>query len=210
MEVWSLSGYLGEEDVVAVGEVDAVVVEEEVTMVILTMKLNKMEEIMDTMVVLHSIMGMMMEVWSLSGHMVEEEGAGEEVDEVVVEEEVSMVLHLTMKLNKTEETMVLLHMIMSTMGEAWSLSGHLVEEEGAGEEVYAVDVEEEVTMVLHHTMKLNKMEETTDTMVLNRIMDTMVNLRAVEDVEGEVVEEEEEAVVDSTDQMDHRFRQLLK
>ncbi|CAH8390966.1 unnamed protein product [Eruca vesicaria subsp. sativa] len=141
-------------------------------------------------------------------------GAGEEEDEVAVEEEVSMVLHLIMKPNKTEETMatmVVLHRIMSTMMEVWSLSGHLGEEEGAGEEVHVVVVEEEVSVVLHLTMKLIMMRETTDTMHLNRIMDTMLLLRAVEDVEveGEVVEEEE-AVVDSTDQMDHRFRQLLK
>lgn len=194
MEVWSLSGYLGEED--------AVVVEEEGSVVLLlTTKLNKMEVIMDATVLHHSIMGMMMEVWSLSGHLEEEEGAGEEV---VVEEEVLMVLHVIMKPNKTEETMatvVVLHRIMSTMMEAWSLSGHLVEEEGEGEEVHAVVVEEEVSMVLHNTMKLSMMGETTDTVLL---------IRAVEvGVVGEVVEGEE-AVVDSTDQVDHRFRQLLK
>ena len=159
-----------------------------------------------------------MEAWNLSGHLVEEEeGAGEVEDVVVVGEEVTVFLHHTMKLNKMEETMetmLLLHNIMTMMMEVWSLSGgHLLEEEeGAGEEDdVVVVVEEEVSMLLHHTMKLNNMEETMETMllILNRIMD-MILLRAVGvAVDGEVVEEEE-AVVGLTDQMDHRFRQLLK
>lgn len=74
-------------------------------------------------------------------------------------------------------------------------------------------MEGEVTVVLHNTMKLNNMEEIMDTtiLVLHRIMDMMLLIRAVDvvAVEGEVVEEDE-AVVDSTDRMDHRTMQLLK
>lgn len=131
------------------------------------------------------MLSMMMEEWSLSvsGHLEEEEAVGEE-DVVVEEEEVTMVPHITMKLNKMEETMdttmLLLHRIVSMVMEAWSLRGHMVEEEGVGEEEDVVVVEEEVTMVPHLTMKLNMMEETTDTMVLlNMIMDMMLLLRAV-------------------------------
>jgi len=51
-------------------------------------------------------MSIMMEVWSRTGHMAEDAGVGEEVDVVVEEEEVTMAPHhLTMKLNKMEETM---------------------------------------------------------------------------------------------------------
>jgi len=155
-----------------------------------------------------------MEELSLSGHLEEEEGVGEEECAVVEEEEVTM-LHVTMKLSKMEETMdttmLLLHRIVSMVMEVWSLRGHMVEEEGVAEEEDVVVVEEEVTMVPNLTMKLNTREETTDTtmVLLNMIMDMMVLLRDVDvAVEGEVVEEEE--AVDSTDQMDHRFRQLLK
>ena len=158
---------------------------------------------------------MMTELWNLSDHLVEEEEGGEVEDVVLVEEEVTVDLHHTMKLNKMEEIMetmlLLLHSTMSMMMEVWSLSGHLVEEEeAAGEEDdVAVVVEEEVSMLLNHTMKLNNMEETMNT-ILNRSMDMMLLLRAVEVAVEGVVVEEEEAVVGSTDQMDHLFRQLLK
>ena len=86
------------------------------------MKLNKMEETMETMLLLHSIMSMMMEVWSLSGHLVEEEEAAGEEDDVVVvvvEEEDTMVPNHTTKLNNMEETMdtilPLLNRIMDMM-----------------------------------------------------------------------------------------------
>ena len=88
----------------------------------------------------------------------------------------------------------------------------MAEDAGVGEEVDVVVEEEEVTMAPHHlTMKLNKMEETMDTtmLLLQQTMDMMVlRLRDVDvAVEGEVVEEEE-AVVDSTDQMEHLSRLL--
>ena len=55
-----------------------------------------------------------------------------------------------------------------------------------------VVMKEDVTVDLHHTMKLNKMEEIMDTtmLLLHNTMSIMI--------------------VDSTDQTDHRFRQLLK
>ena len=87
----------------------------------------------------------------------------------------------------------------------------MAEDAGVGEEVDVVVEEEEVTMAPHHlTMKLNKMEETMDTtmLLLQQTMDMMVLLRDVDvAVEGEVVEEEED-VVDSTDQMEHLSRLL--
>lgn len=66
------------------------------------------------------MLSMMKELWSLSSHLVEEEGAGEDV--VVVEEEV-MVLNLTTKLSKMEGTMdTMLHSIVSMMMEVWIMS----------------------------------------------------------------------------------------
>ena len=112
---------------------------------------------------------------SLNGHLVEEEGAGEDV--VVVEEEVTVVLNLTMKLSKMERTMdtMLLNSIVSMMMEVWIMS---VEEEGAGvEEDDVVVVEEEVTMVINLTMSLNKMEETMVTLpLLDGIMGMMMEV----------------------------------
>lgn len=66
------------------------------------------------------MLSMMKELWSLSSHLVEEEGAGEDV--VVVEEEV-MVINLTTKLSKMEGTMdTMLHSIVSMMMEVWIMS----------------------------------------------------------------------------------------
>jgi len=51
-------------------------------------------------------MSIMKEAWSRTGPMAEDEGVGEEEDVAVEEEEVTMAPHhLTMKLNKMEETM---------------------------------------------------------------------------------------------------------
>lgn len=99
----------------------------------------------------------MMELWSLNGHLVEEEGAGEDV--VVEEEEVTVLLNLTMKLSKMEGTMdtMLLNSTVSMMMEVWIMN---VEEVAGEEEDAVVVVEEEVTTVINLTMKLNKLEET--------------------------------------------------
>ena len=117
-----------------------------------------------------------MELWSLSRHLVEEEGEGEDV--VVVEEEVTVLLNLTTKLSKMEgtmDTMLRLNSIVSMTMEVWIMS---VEEEGAGqEEDDVVVVEEEVTVVPNLTMKLHTREETMVTLpLLQGIMGMMMEV----------------------------------
>lgn len=137
-----------------------------------------------------------MEIGNVTSHMVEEEDVGEVA--AVVEGEDTMVLQMSMMHHKMEVTVTML--LMSTVVVTMLLLRAVV-----------------VTMLLRRvvvTIIKTLLFFFLTRICVNETMSFELVLMQGVDAEGEVVEEEKEeevVVVDSTtDQMVHRFRQLLE